>query len=778
MPRRPWFWWLAVPAAVLVLLDVHLATVRLRSSATRLPERGAVRERLPGLMGEVQVRLDGHGVAHVTADADWDLWLAQGFLEARDRFLQMELARRTANGRLAEVLGPDALASDTRMRTLQVHAIARRQVGLLSGTDRLALEAYTAGVNAAVDRFGSWVAPELWLLGVNPEPWRAEDSLALWTLLHLRLSPAAAAELERAVQLARLGRRAAVELWGWDPAQEREWLPQIQYAPSPFAPEDAVMPPGPRLAPICWAVAGARSASGLPVLVAALQWVPEQPSPWYLVDLRARELHVAGASLPGVPGVVVGHTEEVAWALTPSLVDDQDLFVLTVDGQRARELVDGRWRPMRTVTERISIRGDEAPVLLKVRLSERGPIVRDGAREVLAMSWTGSHGPSPVAAFLAMARARSVSAVATAWDGVVGPPLDLVAADISGRVLHQLVGLVPDRGFGAGRVPTSGQDARFAWRGFLPVAVNPRTVDPAEGYLVVAGHDRWAEGDAPSVAMIPGEYAPPWRARRVRGQLALRNDWDVASSLELLADRVSLQARTALTVLRPELERLGGRTAESLLDWDGSMDADREEPHLYHRLMAELGTGVGGDEAYRAGLVRSPFGPEEVLRLLAGGMDESWWNDRRTAGVESSNQVLREALARVDEHGLVERWGGVHQVELEHPLARMDLVGPVFSRLWSRGPFAVGGDETTVAASPSSAHQPFRVSSMPSLKVVMPVGRWDETVVAAPPGQSGQPWSTRSTDQLAPWLRGKGVLLPFSVDAVEAGTHARMTLTP
>jgi penicillin amidase len=538
------------------------------------------------------------------------------------------------------------------------------------------------------------------------------------------------------------------------------------------------MPAGPRLAPVCWAVDGSRSANGLPLVATALQWVPEQPSPWYLADLRARDLHVAGASLPGVPGVLVGHTEEVAWSLTPSLVDDQDLFVLTVDGPRARELVDGRWRPMRTVTERISIRGDDSPVLLKVRLSERGPIVRDGAREVLAMSFTGSYGPSPVAAMLAMARARSVSAAAAAWDGVVGPPLHLVAADISGRVLHQMVGLVPDRGFGAGRVPSSGQDSRSAWQGFLPRTVNPRRVDPAEGYVVVAGHDQWAEGDPASSTSIPGEYDTPWRARRVRGQLEARRDWDPASTLELLSDRVSLQARTALTILRPELERAGGRTARSLLTWDGSVEAAREEAHLYHRLMSELGAAVGGDEALRAGLTRSPFGPEEVLRLLAGGMDEEWWNDRRTATVEGSREILRGALARVDEQGLVDRWGSVHEVELEHPLARMAVVGPVFGRLWSRGPFPVGGDESTVAAFPSSVRQPFRVSSIPSLRVVMPVGRWDETVVAAPPGQSGQPWSTRSTDQLAPWLRGAGVTLPFSDQVVEAETHARVSLRP
>ena len=664
------------------------------------------------------------------------------------------------------------------MRTLRATAIARRQLGLLAAPDRRALEAYTAGVNAAIDRFGSWIAPELWLLGVNPEPWRPEDSLALWTLLHLRLSPAATNELERAVQLARLGRRAAVELWGWDPDQVKAWLPQIRYAPSPLAPEDAMLPAGPRLASVSWAVSGTHSASGLPLLVTSVEWAPEQPSPWYLVDLRARELHVAGASLPGVPGVVVGHTEEVAWALTPSLVDDQDLFVLTIDGQRARELVDGRWQPMRTVTERISIRGEDTPVLLKVRLSERGPMVRDSAREVLALSWTGSHGPSPVGALLHMARARSVSAVVAAWEEVVGPPLHLVAADISGRVLHQMVGLVPVRGVGAGRLPVSGQDSRSSWKGFLPLSANPHRVDPPEGYLVLAGHDLATEGEAPTGVVIPGEYAPPWRARRVRSQLALRQDWDVASSLGLLADRVSLQARAALTVLGPELERAGGRTARALLAWDGGMDPDREEPHLYHRLMTELGFGIGGDDALRAGLARSPFGPEEVLRLLAGGMDDTWWNDRRTAETEGSGEILREALARVDEYGLVERWGEVHQVELGHPLARMAVVGPLFGRLWSRGPFSVGGDETTVAATPWDESQPYRVAAMPSLEVVMPVGRWDETVVAVPPGQSGQPWSTRSTDQLAPWLRDGGVTLPFSVEAIAAETRARMQLVP
>ena len=187
---------------------------------------------------------------------------------------------------------------------------------------------------------------------------------------------------------------------------------------------------------------------------------------------------------------------------------------------------------------------------------------------------------------------------------------------------------------------------------------------------------------------------------------------------------------------------------------------------------------MGGDEGARAGLGRSPVGREELLRLLAGGLHDAWWDDVGTPDREGREEILARVLGRLDRLGLPEAWGRAHRVELGHPLARMSVVGPLFDRLASRGPFAVGGDGTTVSAFGFDPASPHRVTSAPVLRMVVEVGDWDRTVVALAPGQSGQPWSPWATDQVALWLRGGGVPLRFSGEALEREAHARLHLVP
>jgi hypothetical protein len=186
--RRVWFVLLAIVVLLGVALVVALTHLRVRAATSRLPERGSMVEVVAGCPARVQILIDGRGIPHVESDSESALWFGLGYLHARDRFFQMELARRVGAGRLAEIFGEMALDSDRRMRTLRLAATARRQTAMLTVTERRVMEAYTAGINAALDRFGKWIAPEAWLLGVDPEPWQVEDSLTIGLLLQLDLS--------------------------------------------------------------------------------------------------------------------------------------------------------------------------------------------------------------------------------------------------------------------------------------------------------------------------------------------------------------------------------------------------------------------------------------------------------------------------------------------------------------------------------------------------------------------------------------------------------------
>jgi len=769
---------LAALGLAVVLATGVMARIRLGDASARLAERGTVVELVPDLAAPVEVVVDRRGVPNVRASVVTDLWFAEGFLHARERFFQMELARRVADGRLAELVGPVALPSDRRHRILRLEATAIRQAGQLRDSERAALQAYTAGVNAALERFGRWIAPEIWMMGFDPEPWRVEDSLAVGLLTELHLTGAMGDELRRSVELARYGRDRALDLWAWTPAEARAWIPPVEPPAMPPRDDDAITPSLGGFGSNNWALAGSRTASGRPILANDPHLGVSLPATWYLIHLDGPGIHVAGASIPGIPGIAIGHNERVAWGFTMAMADDQDLWVLHLDDGGQRERVDGGWQPLRTVAESISVLGRDEPERLKVRLSDKGPIVREGGREVLALTWSATLGPSAVGAFLGMCRAGSVGEVAAAWDGIPSPIMNLVAADVGGHILHQVVGEIPDRGRGAGRLPSPASDPRWAWRGLQPSAADPHRADPADGFVATANQDLFAEGVFPSREWFPGEFEPPWRYRRIRSALAARSDWDVPSCMGLQGDLLSESAVGLLTLLGPDLERHGGRTAEILLRWDARVTADSVAPHVAARLALDLESAVGDDEAFEAGLDHTAFGNVELQRLLAGGMNEAWWDDVRTLEHETRATVIASVLDHLDERPVTRTWGEVHRVAFRHPLAATPLIGRLIDRVWSRGPFAVGGDGTTVDAQYWSLRRPFGVTAIPSLRFVVEVGDWDRAVMVLPTGQSGHPWSPFYDDQLGAWLRVQPILLPFSRGAVERAARSRLLLRP
>ena len=777
MIRRAWFLPLAIVVSLGVVAVLALTHLRMRAASSRLPESGSVTETVVGCPARVEVLFDGRGIPHVESDSESAMWFSLGYLHARERFFQMDLARRSGAGRLAEIFGEAALDNDRKMRTLRLAAFARRQSVLLRPDERRVLESYAAGVNAALNRFGKWIAPETWLIGVDPEPWEIEDSLTIGLLMELNLSWAMGEELKRAVELARLGRERAVDLWGWTPDQAREWIPPGEDVSQPRRDYEPITPPMSGFGSNSWAVSPERSVVGRPLLANDPHLGVQMPGSFFAVHLRGPRTHVAGASIAGIPGVVIGHTEDVAWGLALAMVDDQDLFTVTLDEAGNRELIDGRWQSLRTVTEYISVRWQEAPVLLKVRLSRHGPLVREQRGENLALSWTGLHGPSVTSAILGMNRARSVAEAGAAWDRVLGPAMNLVAADSNGHILHQVVGWVPDRGTGAGRLPSPGSDSRWAWSGFRRVAAEPR-LDPSTGYVAAANHDFFSEGDFPERDRFPGEFAPPWRVRRIRQALAARSNWTVDSFSSLQGDVVSGRAIATLKLLRPDFEEQKGMTAEQLMAWDATMRAVSTAATLYSSFMLELEAAVGGDEAKRDGLEWNPLGPEQLLRLLAGGLDESWWDNVGESGDQTRTEILGRVLAELDRRGPQKSWGEVHQVDFDHPLTRLSYVRTVVADSWSRGPYAVGGGNTTINAHYWSEQNPFAVTAIPAMRFVADVGNWDDTVLVLPVGQSGRPWSRHYSDQISSWLNVEAVRFPFSRDAVEAAARARLELIP
>jgi acyl-homoserine lactone acylase PvdQ len=377
-----------------------------------------------------------------------------------------------------------------------------------------------------------------------------------------------------------------------------------------------------------------------------------------------------------------------------------------------------------------------------------------------------------------MARADSVEDVASAWSDAAGPAMNLVAADVDGHILHQVVGRRPLRIRGAGRLPSPGSDSSWAWKGLADFSENPSTIDPKKGFVGTANHDLFGEGDYPGSRQFPADFAAPWRMRRINHRLAAKTDWDVESCLDLQGDVMSGRAVALLKSLWPDLERHGGPTAAALLDWDGRMEVDRTEPAIFSRLILALALEIGQDEAVVKELDRTLFDAERILRLLAGGLSEIWWDDVRTEVVEDREMIVDRCLDRMDllDHSIV--WGDIHQVDFSHPLGDFPLVGTLLRLAGHRHPVGVPGDGSTVNAHYWDLAHPFSVMAIPSMRFVADVGDWDRSILVLPLGQSGRPWSSHVADQFSDWLAVKGRALPFSREMIEAETRAELILTP
>lgn len=759
-----------VGVAVAVVVAAIVAVVAVRRSLWLRP--GAMT--VPGLAAPVDVVLDRFAVPHMRAGSVADALAAQGALHARSRFFQMELARRAAAGRLAEVLGAAAVPVDVRMRRWGLHRAAARHLDGLDAGSRAMLEAYARGVNAALSARGAaGLAPEFLLLRAEVEPWRALDSVAMMLLLQMDLTGAASSELGRARELRALGASRAADLWGWTGDQAREWIPPDLVGARGIRVLGEAEPGRGGGASNNWAIAPSRTRTGAPLLANDPHVGVANPSTWYEVHLAAPGFEVAGASFAGVPGVLIGHNADVAWGLTMSMLDDQDTFRLRLDAGGEREEIAGRWFELAVRSERIGVRGAE-PRELVTRTSRHGPVIREEGGEAIAVAWTALRGRSVFPAFAALNRARTVEEAARAFAGAESPGLNLVCADRQGHIRWQVAGVPPQRGAGAGRLPSPGWDERWEWRGFEPFAANPATQDPPPGFVATANHDPFGEGDAPGPGFA-GEFAAPWRVRTIRRALAARSDWDVEGCVRLQLDEGNGHATAMLELLRPLLSGLGSGPARRLLAWDGAMSAGSREALLWAEFLRELAKRVGGDEAEASGLARTPLGGTELLRLLAGALDPIWWDDVATDEVEGAREIVAASLAAAAARAGDATWGERHQVTFRHALGRIPILGGVFDR----GPFGVGGGGQTVSATWYPAQgEGFPVTGLPSLRFVADLGDWDRSVFTLPLGQSGHPFSRHADDQTQDWLSGRMHAMPWSPAAVEASAVSRVRLVP
>jgi penicillin amidase len=733
---------------------------------------GAVR--VEGLEGPVEIRRDRWGVPHIRAGSRHDLWFGEGFCHGQDRLWQLDLYRRIASGRLAEIAGTAGVGTDRFMRTLGLRRAAEREAEALPSGLRSELEALCAGINAAA---GDRALPvELQLLRLGFEPFTPADSLALTKLLSFGLSTNWERELLRAEMARELGADLAARL---DPGYPRG-------NPVVLGPGVAWEGDGLGLAEQIakvrgtigltaeatgsnnWAVSAARSETGGPLLAGDPHLPPSMPGITYQVGLYLGDRHCRGASLAGLPGVMMGQNNDVAWSFTNAMADVMDLFVERIDDGTYE--FEGERLPVGLIEEDITVRGRSEPERLVVRETRHGPIVNDALRaddaEPLALRFAALDFPGITEANLCPLEFASGPDLVESIGQHAHPVSNLVWADRHGSIGYKTVGRLPVRRGECPDLPKPGWTGEYEWIGWVPYAELPELTDPERGFVVTA-NNRIAPEDYPH--HITSDYLDGYRARRIEQLIDARPTHDLESFEAMQTDMLSLpglETAHRLARLRPRDQR--ERAAiERLRSWDGRMAPEATAATIYQAFTLRLGrevtrAAIGDRDLSERWLDRADNGfvahvtspwrwQSHLLKLWEEGDEELVGRPWDELALDALRGALDDLEGRFGHDVRDWRWGEVHPLVFPHALG---AANPVLARIFNRR-LEVGGGQETVAQVGWDPNDPFTAIWAPCWRMVADPARPERSRWQAFTGQSGQVASRHYDDLQVDWLEGR-----------------------
>ena len=774
---------LLIGAAIVVLVAGTVATAFGLLFLRPLPAIDGD-ERLLGLHERAEVLRDTFGVPHIFAADEHDTYFLQGFVTAQDRLFQLDLYRRAATGRLAEVLGEPALESDRFMRTIGLGRAAMLDHGVVSPRTLAILQAYADGVNKFLEQHGESLPVEFVILGYKPERWSPLDSLAIAKLQLYDAAGNYTEELLRAGLAERFGAdllpvlmpdpgpAVAYDRAAWDEVAAD--LGGQTRVPGAEALASVIGGAGQGLGSNCWALAGSKTKSGKPLLAGDPHLAVRNPSIWYEVALATADLSLIGFSIPGVPGVVIGHNDRVAWSFTYAYADTQDLFVEHQDPTDLRRFeYQNRFEAATFLRETISVKGRKDPVLLDVAVTRHGPIITpviEGEKAQLALRWSALDATKTLDAVLAIDRSRSVDEFHAAAADFSGAMLSACVADSAGHIAYMLVGRLPDRP-GDGRMPVAGWTGVNEWRGLLPAEADIVVMDPPDGIVLNANNRPFT---SPSQPGYMGEWDPGFRYSYLRSVLDGMRSADVAAMSRTQNDYTSLPVqrfKDAIVAARPSTA-LGQQAQRIAREWDGSLSIESTGAAIYEAWLIAMCRATFADKLgaalYEEYASNGPV-TYALYQLVASTMSP-WFvalGDPALVGRDAlSGSALDEAAkdlsARLGSDVAKWRWGDVHTIAFAHPLSAakpLDLFLTI-------GPVKRAGDGYSPNNGAYSLTQPYSIHSHASERQIVDLADLDASLSILPTGQSGQPFSKNWGDQTAMWASGQMKPMPLSRERI------------
>ena len=757
---------------------------------------------MAGLSAPVEVIRDRWGVPHIYAADAHDLFFAQGFVHAQDRLWQMEVNRRMATGRLSELFGQVALDTDRATRTFGFGRLGRADWAAASEEVRAVISAYAAGVNAFLQspsgRRGLPV--EFTLLGRHPEPWQPEDSMAFARVMLWQLSHAWYGEIVRAQAIEAVGAERAAELEVHYPERNPVTLPGgvefirlepdggLHGAHGPFLKRGQ--------GSNAWILSGGRTDTGRPILCNDMHLPLLLPALWYLVHLVGGSFEVTGASLPGLPLVLVGHNARIAWGATLAFTDCEDLFMERFDpDDSGRYEFRGEWLQAEIIPESIRVKGRAHPHVEQVVITHHGPVITDvvgSPAQRLAVQSMALRPCPAVHGWLLLDRAKDWDEFVEAMRLIEAPQLNIAYADVEGNIGYWVTGKVPVRAAGQGMVPAPGWTGEHEWVGEVPFEEMPYALNPALGYLVTCNH-RIVGDDYPH--FLGCVWMNGYRARRI---VDVVEDKGRVSAADCRALHVDVTCLPGLELVR-RLEGLAVQdppaqaALEQLRAWDGQLTPESVGGAIYEVLRYALvrnllEPGLGPElalhwmgQGFHPLLLASSelYGHDTVTLLRLLDDPGSWWITQAGGRETLLQRSLAQAAGWLKQELGPEmdgwQWGKLHHATFPHAMGVQKPLDQVFNR----GPFPIGGDTDTPCQTAMLPNAPYDNNAWaPSFRQIVDLDDLSRSQAIVPPGQSGHLGSPHYDDMAGLWLRGEYQPMLWTREQVEREAEGRLTLQP
>ncbi|MHB8652604.1 MAG: penicillin acylase family protein [Terriglobia bacterium] len=749
-----------------------------------------------GLGTRVEVRRDARGVPHLRAQSLEDLFFAQGYVTAQDRLWQMDLSRRLAFGELSEIFGERVLSLDIENRTLGFRQVAERAVKELDPDSQKLLAAYSRGVNAFISTHGDRLPVEFLLLRYKPRPWEVMDSFGVALNMAKALNTTWPDELMRERIRAKVGLDLYIDLFPDRSPLDHPVAEMVPApAPSPTSKQARILrqPEPQELDPVLasllpasgesaaglgsnnWVLSGAHTKSGKPMLANDPHLNHSVPSVWYMIHLKTSGLDVSGVSLPGLPLVVIGHNERIAWGMTNTGPDVQDLYQESFNiSDPNKYLHNSEWVAAETRNEVIKVRNG-GDYLFTVRTTRHGPVIAHDGNRDLALRWTELEPHALRFPFLKINQAENWTEFTAALRDFTGPMQNFVYADVDGNIGYYAAAWVPIRAQGDGTVPTIGSIDDYDWTGYIPFESLPHAYNPASGMIATA-NGRVVPDNYPY--FITNKWDPSFRTARIYQLLEAKNQFTVPDMLRIQTDIHSLQGEW----LAKQLLMAAGVHAPSsteaqyaltlLRNWDGEAHADSaatlvcevtRQALLERILKPKLGEDLSG--------YHWPMSAIFIQSVL-----ENKWTRWLPPGDADFNVTLMESLEEGVRRipGLVGsqnhdawQWGNTIQLTFHHPLGDRFYF---FDHYLNVGPVPQAGTGTTVKQTTPTLG--------PSMRMVVGFSGFDQSVQNITLGESGQVFSPYYKDQFDAWYNGRSFPMLFSDAAVDKGTTHLLVIEP